>query len=260
MSVLNEFLKRKGRKCKNCEFNNPKINKPTFGWFHVSGLSNTQIRSNTIRSSRLDVTHSGEGEDKPSSEVVNASDYSWKDDSGTAEANSFIAASDSTKKPSKKGAKRTRNLNQGLEDPNNYFSGPLLPSEVRDILRRLWENEAPLCAYINDIQQQQCKLSGKMTGYSMFFLETILVPPIKFRPPAKGGDSVMEHPHTLLLGKVLQSNIALGNAHVNNAERSKIINRLMDLQQSVNVLFDSKTATSESIALVFSFCGCSYPS
>ena len=27
-------------------------------------------------------------------------------------------------------------------------------------------------------------------GYSMFFLETILVPPIKFRAPTKGGDSV----------------------------------------------------------------------
>lgn len=52
----------------------------------------------------------------------------------------------------------------------------------------------------------------------------------------------MEHPHTVMLNKVLQSNIALGNAHVNTTERSKIINRWMELQQSVNVLFDSKTA------------------
>lgn len=55
----------------------------------------------------------------------------------------------------------------------------------------------------------------------------------------------MEHPQTVLLGKVLESNIALGNSHVNNLERSKIVNRWMDLQQSVNVLFDSKTATGE---------------
>ncbi|KAL0383578.1 UNVERIFIED_CONTAM: DNA-directed RNA polymerase I subunit [Sesamum calycinum] len=244
MSVLNEFLKKKGRKCKSCECNNPKINKPTFGWFHVSGLSDTQLRSNAIRRSRLDVAHSGGGEERPSSEVVNASDYSWKDDSETVEANSFIATSDTLKKSGKKGVNQTRN--QDLEEPNNYFSGPLLPSEVRDILRRLWENEAPLCSYMCDIQQQQCKLSGNVAGYSMFFLESILVPPIKFRPPAKGGDSVMEHPQTVLLGKVLQSNIALGNAHVNNAERSKIINRWMDLQQSINVLFDSKTANSQA--------------
>ncbi|GFP89671.1 DNA-directed RNA polymerase i subunit rpa1 [Phtheirospermum japonicum] len=243
MSTLNEFLKKKGSKCMNCEFKNPKINKPTFGWFYVKGLPSTDIRANSIRS--RNVTHSGGGENKTSSEALNASDYSGKDDSGIAEANSLATASDSTKKPSKKDAKRSKNSNQGLVDHNSSYSGPLLPSEVRDILRRLWENEAPLCKYINDIQQQQGKLSGK-PGYNMYFLETILVPPIKFRPPAKGGDSVMEHPQTVLLGKVLQSNIALGNAHINNAERSKIIGRLMDLQQSINVLFDSKTATSQA--------------
>lgn len=56
----------------------------------------------------------------------------------------------------------------------------------------------------------------------------------------------MENPQTVLLGKVVQSNIALGNAHINKFEGSKIADRWRDLQQSVNVLFDSKTATSES--------------
>ncbi|KAL6522438.1 hypothetical protein OROMI_031710 [Orobanche minor] len=244
MSVLEEFFKRKGQKCKTCEFFNPKINKPTVGWLHVDGLKNSQIRSNFIRSSIIDVTHSGGAEDKPSSEVTTASDISWKDDSGTAEANSFATARGSTKKLNKKYLKQIGNLNEGLDDRNYYSSGPLLPVKVRDILRLLWENEAPLCSFINDIQQQQCKLSGEVIGYSMFFLETILVPPIKFRPPAKGGDSVMEHPQTVLLAKVLQSNIALRNA--NHVERSKIISRLLDLQQSINVLFDSKTATSQA--------------
>ena len=55
----------------------------------------------------------------------------------------------------------------------------------------------------------------------------------------------MEHPQTVLLGKVLQSNIALGNAYVNNSEHSKIVSRWMDLQQSVNILFDSKHAMGE---------------
>lgn len=53
---------------------------------------------------------------------------------------------------------------------------------------------------------------------------------------------VMEHPQTVLLGKVLQANIALGNAHANNLGRSTIINRWMDLQLSINVMFDAKTA------------------
>ncbi|KAL7602101.1 hypothetical protein Lser_V15G22453 [Lactuca serriola] len=85
--------------------------------------------------------------------------------------------------------------------------------------------------------------SFKTTGYTMFFLEALLVPPTKFRPAAKAGDVVMENPQTVLLGKVLQSNISLGNAHINKLEGSKIVDRWRDLQQSVNVLFDSKTAT-----------------
>lgn len=60
--------------------------------------------------------------------------------------------------------------------------------QVKDILKLLWENEAGLCSFINNIQQHG---SGeKKLGPAMFFLETILVPPIKFRPPTKGGDSV----------------------------------------------------------------------
>lgn len=34
-SVLNEFLKKREKKCGNCKRVNPKITKPTFGWFHV---------------------------------------------------------------------------------------------------------------------------------------------------------------------------------------------------------------------------------
>lgn len=57
-------------------------------------------------------------------------------------------------------------------------------------MERLWENEAELCSFISDIQQQHLAASGNRAGYSMFFLETVLVPPIKFRPPSKGQMSV----------------------------------------------------------------------
>jgi len=65
----------------------------------------------------------------------------------------------------------------------------------------------------------------------------------------------MEHPQTVLLNKVLQSNISLGNAHVNNLEYSKIVRQWMDLQQSINVLFDSKTATGEYKLMLSSLIG-----
>ena len=63
------------------------------------------------------------------------------------------------------------------------------------MMRLLWENEAELCQLITDMQHQGL---GRKEGHLMFFLETILVAPIKFRPPAKGGDSVSK----VLLEKV----------------------------------------------------------
>lgn len=63
----------------------------------------------------------------------------------------------------------------------------------------------------------------------------------------------MEHPQTVLLNKVLQSNISLGNAHANKSEHIKIVRLWMDLQQSINILFDSKTAVGMHVYSMLSF-------
>lgn len=55
------------------------------------------------------------------------------------------------------------------------------------MIKLLWKNESRLCSHISDIQDQGF---GKKAGHSMFFLENIFVPPIKFRPPLKAGDNV----------------------------------------------------------------------
>ncbi|KAE9466028.1 hypothetical protein C3L33_02062, partial [Rhododendron williamsianum] len=239
MLVLNKLLKLKTKECKNCKAKNPKITKPTFGWFHMMALSDENERANIIGGHKFGGTLSGVTEEIPSSEVVNADD---------AESDSFmditnVAEGSKQEKPGK--SKRER-VPRALIKQKNSISGPLLPSEVRDIVKRLWENEAHLCSFICDIEHQRFSTFGSRSGYTMFFIEALLVPPTKFRPATKGGDNIMEHPQTVLLGKVLESNIALGNSHVNNLERSKIVNRWMDLQQSVNVLFDSKTATGQA--------------
>lgn len=57
-------------------------------------------------------------------------------------------------------------------------------------MNHLWNNEASLCSFICDIQREQLSMSSKTEGDSIFFLRSILVPPTKFRPAAKGGDSV----------------------------------------------------------------------
>ncbi|KAJ8767918.1 hypothetical protein K2173_020858 [Erythroxylum novogranatense] len=219
MSVLNKFLKLNFKKCKNCEASNPKISKPTYGWLYMNGMSGGDIRSNVIRNQKL--------EDPTASDSEGITDL---DDE--VEPPGFVKSATKTNK--KKGGQVSDFAKQ-----KGKLSRQLLPSEVKSVLELLWQNEAQVCAFISDLQQQG--LASKKGGPSMFFLETILVPPTKFRPPTKGGDSVMEHPQTVLLSKVLQSNISLGDAHVNK-EHSKVPRRWLELQQTINILFDSKTA------------------
>ncbi|KAK9289691.1 hypothetical protein L1049_007849 [Liquidambar formosana] len=252
MSVLNKFLKERHKECRNiqkgekCGFKNPTISKPTFGWFHTS-MSDGRAKANVIGQSKGKGPFMGGAQENTSSEVENANDMiTWENGFDTAEINSSIAASQGVQ-----GTATERHKRKSGQEADEFlkqkeiFSGPLLPSEVRNILKELWETEVELCSFICDIQCFPFSESKNKEGYSMFFLERVLVPPIKFRPPSKGGDSVMEHPQTVLLGKVLQSNISLGNAHVNNSEHSKIVRQWIDLQQSINVLFDSKSAMGQ---------------
>ncbi|KAF3442582.1 hypothetical protein FNV43_RR16498 [Rhamnella rubrinervis] len=238
MSFMNKFLKPKFKKCQNCGARNPSFTRPTFGWLYKS-MADANIRANIIRGINLE----GHREASLSEEEVINSSPPWGNDVDTDKSDAFAGPS-----PGSKSTTRKSHRTKGSKVPNEYFKQkksllePFLPSEAKEILRHLWENEAQLCSRISSIQHQEFL---KKEGYRMFFLETILVPPIKFRPPSKGGDSVMEHPQTVLLTKVLQSNIDLGNAHVNDLGRAKIVSRWLGLQQSINVMFDSKTAAGQ---------------
>ncbi|CAN1745140.1 DNA-directed RNA polymerase I subunit 1 [Linum perenne] len=214
MSILYEFLKKGTSKCDNCGAKNPKITKRTFGWFEMSGMSDGAIRANIIRGQHLSGKLDGEVDD-----VVDQSGSSAK-------------------------KKRMMNAPEAFSIQKKASNCHLVPSEVKSILEVLWENEKRFCTIMSNIQQQ--RLGEKEAGPSMFFLEAILVPPIKFRPCVKGGDAVMDNAQTILLGEVLNANLALANAHA-NMERTKVIRLWLYLQQSINVLFDSSKSTRGSI-------------
>ncbi|XP_057422605.1 DNA-directed RNA polymerase I subunit 1 isoform X2 [Lotus japonicus] len=214
MSVLRKFLAPKYKKCKNCGRVSPRISKPTFGWFHVA-LSAAQARQNFIRSDGASLA------------------------SKSISDNISLGNGDTTDEEAHNREKRKSSYKLAEQ---SMLSGSLLPSQVKDIFELLWENEARLCSHISDIQDQGF---GKKAGHSMFFLENIFVPPIKFRPPTKGGDNVMEHPQTVLLQKVLKSNISLRDAHLKKEDPSKVQKCWVDLQQSVNMLYDNKTASGQ---------------
>ncbi|XP_021722801.1 DNA-directed RNA polymerase I subunit 1-like [Chenopodium quinoa] len=222
LSVLKSLLKKRSPKCNRCGAKNPPITKPTFGWFHMGGLNDSNIKANIIKGHRLDGPLAEGDDDNALSEVENAEDH------------------DDGKLASLKQRKKKDDLQ--LEFMKWKKSRSLLPTEVRGILERLWENEARFCSFVCDIQQHQGFTSEKKAAFMMFFLKTLLVPPLKFRPPSKGGELVMEHPRTVLLSKILESNISLANAYEQHAEHNFILSRWMNLQQSVNVLFNSKSA------------------
>lgn len=58
---------------------------------------------------------------------------------------------------------------------------------MREILQELWNNEGNILQLIFDIQRHDIYMSESSKSHLMFFMETVLVPANKFRPPSKGG-------------------------------------------------------------------------
>ncbi|KAI4319607.1 hypothetical protein MLD38_033187 [Melastoma candidum] len=233
ISVLNTFLKSKFRKftkCENCKARNPNIKKPNFGCFNVT-MRSDQARANSLKGIELQEVLIDGVSDANSQDTGGGYNHLALDGAQSSGGASGVITSNMKNKHKVESSRGGVKL-------KSTFTRQLLPSEVKVIMERLWENESKLCSFINDIQHQGF---GKNVGASMFFLETILVPPIKFRPLAKRDETLTDHQQTLLLKKVLQSNVSLGNAHSNQSPRGIIITRWNELQQSVNCLFDSKT-------------------
>lgn len=63
--------------------------------------------------------------------------------------------------------------------------------QVHDIMEVLWTNETDILSYICGVQHGSLKITNGLTpSHSMFFIQALLVPPTKFRPPGVTADSV----------------------------------------------------------------------
>lgn len=65
----------------------------------------------------------------------------------------------------------------------------MLFEQVEGILKDLWENEPRFFHLICDLQQSTLTVAERETGFEMFFLKVVLVPPNRFRPSAGSADS-----------------------------------------------------------------------
>ncbi|KAJ3518055.1 hypothetical protein NLJ89_g82 [Agrocybe chaxingu] len=134
----------------------------------------------------------------------------------------------------------------------------MTPEECRAHLRRLFHNEAIMCALIFGRHGAFAPLSPDQISFAsadMFFMEVIPVSPTRFRPPAKMADTLFEHPQNELLAKVLQTSYRMRDLNVSLREAlqkgpdydetarktitSALLDRLVQLQIDVNSYMDS---------------------
>lgn len=133
------------------------------------------------------------------------------------------------------------------------------PEECRAHLRRLFRNEAVICSLIFGRHGPFAPVSREELSYAsadMFFMEVIPVSPTRFRPPAKMGETLFEHPQNELLARVLTTSYRMRDINVElralqqkkdepvdeNLRRTllaSLLERLVQLQVDVNSFIDS---------------------
>lgn len=138
----------------------------------------------------------------------------------------------------------------------------LTTSEVIAHINLLWEREERICSLIWDAQKYwEEEVNNKSNGASDFFLDAVLVPPNRFRPPTRIQGSIMEHPMNVLYAQLIQSNMkvmdllrgSLGGdalqalAGVNSGQATML---WLNLQNCVNKLLDSSTVSGRKIEQV----------
>ncbi|CAD6271366.1 unnamed protein product [Miscanthus lutarioriparius] len=220
LSIFSKIMKKRQKKCAKCDMKSPTISSPIFGWL-VKDTSASAVRANAIAGFKL----KGDGDAHNSGETG----VSGLDEEPTSPG-----------MVSKGSINEVRRLSDDTIKEMVASSGKkhLLPTEVESILKDLWKNEARFCMLLCDFQKNTLSEPEKRRGYEMFFLNSLLVAPNRFRPSTSSSLGIMEHPQSVLLSKVQEANLVLqhNNACSNHMD---VLRRWMDLQRNVNVLYDS---------------------
>ena len=148
----------------------------------------------------------------------------------------------------------------------------LTPTEAREMMRRIWNQNAEVLGYIfpgggangskkgsglsslasgTKSESDRSNLNNAKTAPSSwkdFFIQTIPVAPNRFRPANNVGDMVYEHPQNTVLVKILNGNldlVALSREQGNSSSMAGMTQTLrlwLALQNALNALLDSTTA------------------
>lgn len=134
----------------------------------------------------------------------------------------------------------------------------MAPEECRAHFRRLFANCPVICSLLFGRHGPLALHSRNGladTSPDIFFMEVVPVPPTRFRPPAKMGDTLFEHPQNELLAKILHTSYRLRDltsdlqpvagkaAAIDESSRRRLLGSLLEtlvqLQVDVNSFIDS---------------------
>ena len=134
----------------------------------------------------------------------------------------------------------------------------MAPEECRAHLRRLFKSESVMCSLLFGRHGPHAPVTKDqlcIASADMFFIEVLPVSPTRFRPPAKMGETLFEHPQNELLARVLNTSYQLRDINMDlksastkgetfdeanrRALMSKLLDRLIQLQVDVNSFMDS---------------------
>ncbi|KAL6272994.1 hypothetical protein ACE6H2_023686 [Prunus campanulata] len=130
MSVLDKALPTHGKECKNCKAKNPKISKPTFGWFQMSGSDHA--RENVLRGCNLEGPLTGQDEEASMLEDENFNNVATRMQKGQG----------------------SKVLSEFFKQKNS-LSGDLLPTEVM---------EHPQTVLLSKVLEANVSLSQTLTN------------------------------------------------------------------------------------------------
>ncbi|KAF7352593.1 DNA-directed RNA polymerase subunit [Mycena venus] len=139
-----------------------------------------------------------------------------------------------------KDAELPRAANGKIKTKRGRNERVVTPEECRAHLRRLFRNEAVMCSLLYGRHGPFAPLSTEELSFAsadMFFLDAVPVAPTRFRPAAKMGDKLFEHPQNELLEKILRTSYRLRDQNIDLRAASQKTPEFDDVD--VNSFMDS---------------------
>lgn len=136
----------------------------------------------------------------------------------------------------------------------------LHPLEVKQRMKQLWEKDQELLNLIFGKVDETGLITNTGQGFDMFFMNTLLVTPNRFRPETSGGkgasdDRAFLHAHSVAIGRIISAKDRVGDALKQDKSkkeqeevqdetnaRNVVVQSWIELQDAVNCYLDSSLA------------------